>query len=324
MNAPFCLIAVVCALGLAAACSHPKTRPYERGDALRYMPTACSVARVYADVAGWSLSFPSGSLTSSTSHSGRLKHVLEAFESSGIHVGQDLWELAICIDALPQDADDLSSAVAVIGGRLGGASALKKYEAVIRALTNAKPGEIVESRRSGYPYLVGIHQKDRVWIAMPAPDVLLFSTGPVTQLDTLKRADDPDLGAWRAKLGTLAGFEYVSPERATGGLVAHGTVSTRGSDLEMDVDARFGSLVGLDATKLGVIRSGLSSLLQASALSPLAGPVQRTDLEVSDGTLRVAFRVSPAELEDTVTRVRAEPHALADLIARATSAASTR
>ena len=323
MNAPLHVAVALCVLGLSTACSLSKPHPYERGDALRYLPAACSVARVYADLAGWSLAFPSGSLTSSTSHAGRLKRLLEAFESSGIRVGKDLQELAICIDALPQDADDLSSAVAAIGGQLGGTSALTKYKSVIQALTNAKASEIIESRRNGIPYVVGTHQKNRVWIAMPVPDVLVFSTGPVTELDSLKRAAAPDLAGWRAQPGRLAGFEYVSPERATGGVVAHGTASTRGPELEFAVDARFGSLAGLDGAKLALLQTQLSGLLSTSVLAPLAGPVRRAQIDLRDGVLRVDMVVRPSELEDAVARARTSPHALADLVSKATSASPT-
>jgi len=324
MKAPLSIFIFCCVVCLATACSRPQPRPYERADAIRYLPATCSVARVYADLAAWGLAFPSGNLTSSSSHAGRLKRLLEAFEESGIRVGQDLQDLAVCIDAVPQDADELSSAVAAMGGHLGGSSALRKYENVILALSSAKRGEIIEARRKGIPYLVGIHQKDRVWIAMPSPDVLVLSTGPITELDTLKRSDAPDLARWRAHPGQLAGFEYISPERATGGIVAHGTVSNRGTELELDVDARFGSLAVMDDAKLLVLRTKLSSLLQTSVLAPLAGPIERSELGLRDGALSVVFRIRPSEIEDAVIEARKNPLGLARLLSQATSSASTR
>lgn len=263
---------------------------YRRGGVLAYLPEACPAARVYVDVAALSRTLGPVDLTGAGGQRGVLRDLVVALEAAGIDPARDVHDFALCAEELGEDEDERSVVHVAVGGALGGGAALSRYKSVIMALSHVDAASVVESRQDGVPYLVSRFRRKRMWIAMPAPDVLVFSTEDVAEVARLRTPHPAHLDAWGAGPGVTASFDYVAPGRGPAAGVKGGARDDRGV-LVLEGAGRFAGAAGLDARKLETIRAGTVAVLERSPLAPLAAPVRQMSLAVVAGELRATLGV---------------------------------
>ncbi len=297
------------------------SRSYQPNDVMRYLPTECPAARVYINVAALWPALGSKELADPRNQRPAVKTILQALQSGGIDLGKDVQEIAICAKELPNDEDDPKSVMYAMGGNLGGKDALKKYKSVIMAVAHVEEKSITEGASDGVPYLASKRSPDHTWIAMPAPNVLVFSTGKVSEAAALKKPHAVSVDAWRAQPGTLVGFEYTAPadenekEKAHTEASAKGRLGAEGTDLVLVVDGTFDGLKNLDNDKLDNLRSKTAEILKKSELSGLSGPVSSMALAIRDDALHVRFRIGATTLLEVMKKVQANPKSLRSVFA---------
>jgi hypothetical protein len=290
------------------------SRSYQNNDVMRYLPTECPAARVYINVAALWPALGSKDFADPSSQRPAIKTILQALQSGGIDLGKDVQEVAICAKELPNDDDDPKSAMYAMGGNLGGKDALKKYKSVVMAVAHVEEKSIIQGIRDGVPYLTSKRSPDRTWIAMPAPNVLVFSTGTVSEVAALKTPHGVSVDAWRAQPGTLVGFEYTAPvdekEKRRQETGARGRLVAEGTDLVLEVEGKFDGLQNLDNDKLDNLRRNTAEILNKSELSGLSGPVSSMGLAIRDDALHVHFKIGASTLLDVLKKVQANPKSL--------------
>jgi hypothetical protein len=305
----------VCGIILVAVVGsrHGAHHGYERGEVLRYLPESCPSARVYVDMATLWTEVGSPELAAAAHEGGPLRELVRAFDAAGIDLRVDITDIAFCAQSIGADEDERSIVFVAIGGALGGDEALQRYRSVIMALSHVDASSIIEDRRDGVPYVVSKYRLKRDWIAMPAANVLVFSTEDVAAVAGLRTSRVGDRTVWRADASTSASFEYRAPgttETSVTGRIAddHGVVAITGL-------AHFEGLRNLDATKLATIRDAAASVLTQSALRSLAAPVGSMVLAIEGGALRFELRPTAASVAQALVEVARDPRIVRTVVA---------
>jgi hypothetical protein len=288
-----------------------RPHPYKRGDVLAYLPQQCPAARAYVDVASLWTAVGSNELLTSARHGADLVALLAAFDAAGVDVTRDVRDFALCAVDLDKPGDARGSIYIAIGGSLGGTGALSRYKSIVETLSHVDANSIVEERRSGVPYLVSKFRLKRVWIAMPAADVLVFSTEDVARIDPLAAPHPVSLEAWQAQSDTTAAFEYAS----AAGTRIRGRMREEGGALVLDATAKSSALDALDVAKVETLRTATIAALDRSVLRALSGPVHDTALSLADGELRAELRVPGATLGAVLIAMERDPQVFQAFVA---------
>ena len=288
---------------------HPTERPangppgsYVRGTLLRYLPEQCASYRIYVDLKGVTETLELRDVLTSERVPGPWKTAFQTFEAAHLRVGQEIEDLAVCAEQSAEGEDDeaTSKTYVAIGGAFGGREALSKYKGVIEGLTRAKDADVVEHESNGVPYLVSSYSTTRKWIAMPAPDVLVFYTDAVAEVGALAKSHDVDARAWQLEGGTLASFERrQKDEEATAGETARslwGTVSLEGDRLLLEARSALDPATSVTPDMLASLQTRLADTVAGSSFPGLADPVRQMKLEVGTRSVHVRLEVPVAKI----------------------------
>jgi len=318
------VLCAAAALSVTLALRRRTTNGYERTEVLRYLPEDCPAARVYVDVAGLWRALGSTELVTSARQRGAFRDLVGALDSAGINPGRDIQDFAICARELGEGDDARSSVYVAIGGSLGGEKALSRYKSVIMTLSHVDERSIVEGQKDGVPYLVSKYQRHRMWIAMPAPNVLVFSTDDVGAAGTLRTPHTADSHAWQAEAGTTAGAVYTSPREGLAASGFRGRITDDGKTLELVATLWFGGLRDLSISSIETLRSATATILDGSPLRSLAAPVRAMDLVLSNEQLQVDLRVPGPSLSELLKEALADPSSLRRIMSALASKPATR
>jgi hypothetical protein len=288
----------------AAAVSSDVASSYPRGAALRYLPEHCASYRFYVDVKSLTDTLELRDVLTSERLPAPWKSTFETFEMAHLRVGQEILDIAACAQESPGDDDAPSKTYVAIGGRFGGREALHKYRSIVRALTHAKDTEVLEKESNGIPYLVSSYSPTRKWIAMPAPDVLVFYTDAVSQVATLAKAHEGDLRAWRLADATVATFDVRrdcegEPASDSRGAFS-GVLSVRGprgsQSLIFEARGTAASSEAATVPRLALLKARLAGAIERSAFPQLADSVWQMMLEAPGESVHVRMEVPVAKL----------------------------
>jgi hypothetical protein len=300
--------------GLGRA-TKPAHDAYRRGSILGYMPADCPAGRVYVDVASLSHLVGSEELFAAMSQSKDLAGLMGAFDAAGIDVRRgDVVDFAWCSADKGLSDEVHGPTHAALGGSLGGKSALARYKSIVMMLAHVDDKSIVEQSRSGIGYLVSKYRPKRVWIGMPADDVLVFSTENIAELDGLVAPHAVAVDAWQATPDVAAAFDALGGRAAR----VRGDVKSEGATVVAHVTADLATASGLDAGKLETIRSATAAVLDKTALSMLSGPVREMAMTVADGKVSATLRVPGVTVGRALVATLKDPSLVKSILAELT------
>lgn len=294
-----------------------------RGALLQYLPEQCAAYRVYVDVAAVASTLHLTDVLTSEHVPGPWKSIFGTFESAHLRLGREIRELAVCAQEVARDDDETAKVYVAVGGQMGGRDALRTYRTIVQELTHAKDAEVLEKESAGVPYLVSSYTPGRKWIAMPAPDVLVFFTDSTAEVAGLAKPHEVDRAQWSLRGSVLASFAWSaeSDDDTQAGDPTAGSVfvgpSAAGGDgiLVLDAKGSVRTSGALDPALLASVPGKLADAFAASPFGPLADPVRRMTLQrIRSTAVHLRLEVPVPALIEAGHIASRDPHAVRELL----------